>query len=209
MRIYATNRRFLAGRYQRLALDVAFREVVKTRNAQVRRLKRIILVGLLCAQPVSAQQGGFLSELFGQSQQPANAGQESVIAPWQEEIQEPVEEPSLREIVAQQLPFYPLLIAEKNYESSLRCLDQIQYLFDQKNEQGDFTILRQDYWLDVLLEVEMELYFCDGPMLRSYISKDRAVPARWYSVRTSLPELLKSTDQNEEDLVEIEPRWTE
>ena len=88
-------------------------------------------------------------------------------------------------------------------------LDQIQYLFDQKNEQGDFTILRQDYWLDVLLEVEMELYFCDGPMLRSYISKDRAVPARWYSVRTSLPELLKSTDQNEEDLVEIEPRWTE
>jgi hypothetical protein len=175
----------------------------------VRRLKRIILVGLLCAQPVSAQQGGFLSELFGQTQQPANAGQESVIAPWQEEIEEPVEEPSLREIVAQQLPFYPLLIAEKNYESSLRCLDQIQYLFDQKNEQGDFTILRQDYWLDVLLEVEMELYFCDGPMLRSYISKDRAVPARWYSVRTSLPELLKSTDQNEEDLVEIEPRWTE
>ena len=98
---------------------------------------------------------------------------------------------------------------KSNYESSLRCLDQIQYLFDQKNEQGDFTILRQDYWLDVLLEVEMELYFCDGPMLRSYISKDRAVPARWYSVRTSLSELLKSTDQSEEDLVEIEPRWTE
>jgi len=82
-------------------------------------------------------------------------------------------------------------------------------LFDQKNEQGAFTILRQDYWLDVLLDVEMELYFCDGPMLRSYISKDRAVPARWYSVRTSLPELLKSTDQSEDDLVEIEPRWNE
>ena len=80
----------------------------------MRHLKRIILVGLLCAQPVFAQQGGFLSELFGQTQQPANAGQESFIAPWQEEIQEPVEEPSLREIVAQQLPFYPLLIAEKN-----------------------------------------------------------------------------------------------
>ncbi|MGB1791763.1 MAG: hypothetical protein ACPHFX_05795, partial [Paracoccaceae bacterium] len=83
----------------------------------------------------------FLSELFGQIQQPASAGQESAIAPWQEETQEPVEEQSLREIVAQQLPFYPLLIAEKNYESSLRCLDQIQYLFDQKNEQGAFTII--------------------------------------------------------------------
>ena len=175
----------------------------------MRRLKRIILVGLLCAQPVSAQQGDFLSELFGQIQQPASAGQESAITPWQEETQEPLEEQSLREIVAQQLPFYPLLIAEKNYESSLRCLDQIQYLFDEKNEQGAFTILRQDYWLDVLLDVEMELYFCDGSVLRSYISKDRAVPARWYSVRTSLPELLKSTDQSEEDLVEIESRWNE
>ncbi len=175
----------------------------------MRRLKRIILVGLLCAQPASSQQGGFLRNLFGEIQQPASTGQESAIAPWQEETQEPVEEQSLREIVAQQLPFYPLLIAEKKYENSLRCLDQIQYLFDQKNEQGAFTILRQDYWLDVLLDVEMELYFCDGPILRSYISKDRAVPARWYSVRTSLPELLKSTDQSEEDLVQIKPRWNE
>jgi hypothetical protein len=57
---------------------------------------------------VSAQQGGFLSELFGQSQQPAIAGQESVIAPWQEEIQEPVEEPSLREIVAQATSLLPV-----------------------------------------------------------------------------------------------------
>jgi len=175
----------------------------------VRRLKRIILVALLCTQPVSAQQGGFFSELFGQTQRPERAGQESAIAPWQEETQEPVEEQNLREIVAQQLPFYPLMIAEKNYESSLRCLDQIEYLFDQKNEQDAFTILRADYWLDVLLDVEMELYFCDGPTLRSYISKDRAVPARWYSVRTSLPELLKLTDQSQENLVEIEPRWNE
>ena len=175
----------------------------------MRRLRRIILVGLLCAQPVSAQQGGFLRDLFGEIQQPASTVQDIAIAPWQEETQEPVEEQSLREIVAQQLPFYPLLIAEKNYESRLRCLDQIQYLFDQKNEQGAFTILRQDYWLDVLLDVEMELYFCDGPILRSYISKDRAVPARWYSVRTSLPELLKSTEQSEEDLVQIKPRWNE
>ena len=98
----------------------------------MRRLKRIILVALLCTQPVSAQQGGFFSELFGQTQRPERAGQESAIAPWQEETQEPVEEQNLREIVAQQLPFYPLMIAEKNYESSLRCLDQIEYLFDQK-----------------------------------------------------------------------------
>lgn len=172
-------------------------------------VKRMIMVGLLCAQPVSAQQGDFLSELFGQTQQLSRSGQTAAIAPWQDETFGPVEELNLREIVAQQLPFYPLLIKEKKYESSVRCLDQIQYLFNQKNEQGAFTILRQDYWLDVLLDVEMELYFCDGPILRFYISKDRAVPARWYSVRTSLPELLKSTDKIEQDLVEFELRWDE